>query len=317
MPARFLRLIALGLLTMSCAGAAAGQLTFTTDMLTVRGDRLYPIAVNGVAGTALIDPGAFHPTQCAAGFATRTGLVFTPDNSLGSVGPVKPKGARGTMVFTLGADQVDLETVWSPDGYSYSAADCAFGPQVLGATIVRFELHEPQPGEKTVKLPILKQNGTRLFGNQPENDGAIDALVEIAGRPMGVRFDLTRRLTVATAGASLAIALSHGGWLDGPVETSEIQFGVARPVRRLRLSEPLMIGPLSLDSVFARIEDYGDASRLATTRPKPTETGAPDIVVNGQRRKRYERIRIGADDMARCSSITFDKRGKTITLSCR
>jgi hypothetical protein len=109
------------------------------------------------------------------------------------------------------------------------------------------------------------------------------------------------------------LASAHDGRIGGDTQSLEIAFGIARPVRTLRLGRPLAIGPLALSTLGVRTADFGNAAAIRE------EGGDPDeIVVTGRRRRDTGRdgIAIGADALARCSSIVFDKRARQIRLTC-
>lgn len=96
---------------------------------------------------------------------------------------------------------------------------------------------------------------------------------------------------------------------------AEIAFGVERPVRMMALDRPLAIGALSLTRIGVRTGDWGNAAGIA-------EAGSADpdeIVVTAKGRKRdpfRDRLAIGADVLARCSSVIFDKPARQIRLTC-
>ena len=103
--------------------------------------------------------------------------------------------------------------------------------------------------------------------------------------------------------------------MTGPVDQAEIAFGIARPVRRMTLTTPFVIGPMALNALHVRVSDYGNAATIrdADVTPDPEE-----IIVTGKAKRdpSRDRLSIGRDALEQCSSITFDKPAKRIRLSC-
>ena len=108
------------------------------------------------------------------------------------------------------------------------------------------------------------------------------------------------------------LAQAYEGRVAGEAESVAITFGISRPVRALRLARPLEIGPLSLPVLGVRTADFGSAAAIRE------ENGDPDeIVVIGEARANpRDRITLGADALARCSAIVFDKRARQVRLTC-
>jgi hypothetical protein len=187
--------------------------------------------------------------------------------------------------------------------------DGMVGPGSLPAPVVRFIIHAPRPGERSVALPMVDAGG--LIGNW----GGLFATIQVGSEPLKVRFDLHHRHSMANAGTGLRLAAAFGGQLDGPVENSEIVFGIERPVRRMKLARPIALGTLSIDSVHVRMVDFGNAASIpeAGTEPDPDEVV---VTAKGKRDTKRDRLSIGLEQLERCSSIVFDKPAQQITLTC-
>jgi hypothetical protein len=138
-------------------------------------------------------------------------------------------------------------------------------------------------------------------------------LVDVGGEPMRIRFNPNHPRTFATAGAGVRLAAALDGRLAGETESVAIAFGVSRPVRTLRLARPLAVGPLSLSTLGVRTVDFGNATAIRE------EDGDPEEIVvtgGGRRDTKRDRIALGADALARCSSIVFDKPARQVRLTC-
>ncbi len=129
-------------------------------------------------------------------------------------------------------------------------------------------------------------------------------------------------LVTATTGADLAEAL--GGQLVGEVWQEEIVLGVRRPVRRLQLDRPLVMGPLRFDAVAVRVGGPGDGTRWLQPGRKPLpEAGADpaEIVVRGRtlvRRGAARSLMLSRTQLEAqgCTSLTVDKREEMFILAC-
>ena len=195
-----------------------------------------------------------------------------------------------------------------PNGPSRPAWTAWSGPAACPQQVVRFVLApRPLPGERTVALPMADEGG--LFGGW----GRQLCRDRPWRTPLRIRFNPHHPRTFATAGAGVRLAAANDARIGGEVESPEIAFGIARPVRTLHLGTPLQVGPLTITRLGVRTADFGSAASIRE------EDGDPDeIVVTARARRdhRRDRIAIGADLLARCSSLVFDKRAREIRLTC-
>ena len=274
----------------------------------VQGDGVVAATVEGKPVRLRIDPGApalpilTERAALAAGLKPGMfGIGFT-------IGPVRLRGSTAVADFAVDGLPFKRRTAWFERPYGPDI-DGVIGPGSLPVDTVRFVIHAPRPGERMVDLPLVDAGG--LIGNW----GGLFAEIQVGGEPMKVRFDLHHRDTRANAPAGVRIAEALGGALTGPVEQGEVAFGVDRPIRRMTLARPLVVGPLSLDDLRVRVSDYGSVGtvRDADATPDPDE-----IVVTAKGKKDRERARlsIGLDRLERCSSLVFDQKAKVVRLSC-
>ena len=181
-------------------------------------------------------------------------------------------------------------------------ADGALGPGAAPHPSVLFRLSGSTASGTPIRLPLARKNNR------------IGTEIDVGGTKIFVQWTLARHGTLATAAAASTIALVNGGKLSGEARQQSIRFGVERPVRSLTLARPLIIGPLTLLSLDARISDYGTVSGVADADIDPTE-----IVVTATERPKTApdlSLTLGRDAMRGCSSIEFDKVRQHIVLTC-
>lgn len=275
----------------------------------VSGDGIVTVAVNGAPGRIRIDPAAPAIPMFTTPFAIGQARLRPGPFAFGfMVGPQEVPGrtAVGRIAVGDGARPRKRRIGWTGRTY-LQGADGVIGPGGVPEPVVRFVLRPSLPGERTITLPLEDEGG--LFGGW----GGSYALIDLAGQPLRIRFNPHEPRTLATAGAAVRIANAQEGVVSGEASPMHIAFGISRPVRTMRLGRPLAVGPLTLTELGVRTSDFGNTSTIRE------EGGDPDeVVVTGDRRRssRWDRLALGADQLARCSSITFDKRRREVRLTC-
>lgn len=294
-------LVALSFLLISAAGPPEVE-------LVVAADGIVPATVNGVAGRIRIDPAVPSLPLLSTRWANEAQLNPGPFAFGMLVGPQQVDGvtAVGRIGVGDGGEVRRRRIGWTRLPYT-EAADGVIGPGGVPQRVIRFVLGPARAGERTVSLPLADEGG--LFGGW----GHSYALVDIGGEPMRIRFDPHHPRTLATAGAGVRLAQAFDGRISGETESLTIAFGIARPVRTLRLGTPALIGPLLIAELGVRTSDFGNAGSIREEESDPDE-----IVVTADRRRNSDRdrITIGADLLARCSSLVFDKPARQIRLTC-
>jgi hypothetical protein len=296
-------------LAFGMVAAMAAARPGSDEMLELAAGTRIPFKLNDTDGLMLIDPGLFSSAACNPSFAVRAHLLSSWTGPVARIGPILVQGGAASYRFKTARGTFERMTRWSYNPV-VDNADCGIGPGGLPDPVIRFVLHAPRPGEQVAALPFLAQS-------ENDEDGSIDGRIDVGGSKIGVVFDLQRAFTRVTASAAWPVAEAQGGHLEGPVLQAPIAFGIDRPVRKLALARPLQVGPLTLHSLYVRVADFGDASHIRTN-VDPEELDPEAITVTGHvKHSRYfQRLKIGAGDLERCSSITFDKRERKIMLSC-
>lgn len=270
----------------------------------VPGDGMVEAIVNGQALRWRIDPAAPSLPILTRVAADRVKL--------------RKQRALDGLIYSVGREQVAISTGrarlgtawrmigWAPRDWA-PGLDGVVGPGGVDAPVVRFVFQMRQPGEREVTLPMLGQDG--LGGNA----GGLFAAIYVDGRPMRVRFEPHRPRTLATASAATRIARAFDGHYAGAAAPAEIAWGIARPVRPMRLARPIGVGPLAIDRIGVRTADVGRAGSIREAGDDPDE-----ILVNAGERAdpARDRLTIGADWLRRCSELVFDKPAATVRLRC-
>ena len=291
---------------------AAFALTAAADPpeseLVVTGDGIVAATVNGVPGRLRIDPAVPALPMLTAAWAERAQLRAGPFAFGYLVGPEQVNGRSAVTRIAIGegAEPRRRRVGWTDRPFT-AAADGVAGPGGLPQRVVRFVLGPSRPGERTVALPMADEGG--LFGG----GGHSYAVIDLGGAPLRIRFDPHHPRTLATAGAGVRLAAANEARIGGEAESVEIAFGISRPVRTLHLARPLQIGPFAITDLGVRTSDFGNAASIRE------EGGDPDeiVVTAGRRRDNdRDRIAIGADLLARCSSLVFDRAVRQIRLTC-
>lgn len=295
MPQRPRHLAALGCLALCLLAAKAAPAPFV-----VAGDGVVAGRIGSAPGRIRLTPWAPAAPVLNPDVAQRIGLNGGWFGVALKVGPVKVAGKSSVTRLGFAGFDFRRRVVWFDRRYD-AGADAAIGPGGIPADVIRFQLRPPRPGEQSIVMPLVQGLFQPTFTR-----------IMVGGRPLSILFDPQHTRTLATAGAGAAIAAANGGTLTGGQGKAEIAFGIDRPVRTLKLATPLAIGPLRIDALSVRIADGGSVAGIPDADADPDEI----VVTAGKKRKSRDVLIVGREQLDRCSSITYDKRAKTITLSC-
>ncbi len=130
------------------------------------------------------------------------------------------------------------------------------------------------------------------------------------------------RYPVASAAAGADIARALGGVATAQTWDEEVLLGIARPVRRVDLARPLVIGPFSFKTIAVRIRDAKDGMGSGAMLPQPPgpDDDPSEITVTAITGKKGPQpiytLSIPAPALAACSRIEYAKKARLITLTC-
>ena len=164
------------------------------------------VTVNGVPAKLRVDPAApglplVTPEIAAAAKLKGGGLL-----AFGMIYRVGTEGVIGrTQVapFGAGTRPGKRRVGWTPRPW-IAGVDAVVGPAGVDEAVVRFNLHAPAPGERTATLELPRDGGllSEWF--------PVAARIDVAGRPLRVRFAPYRAHSVANATAARMLADTLG-----------------------------------------------------------------------------------------------------------
>lgn len=233
--------------------------------------------------------------QTAVALKLKAGFIGVSFNS----GTNRIAGKSAISRYRINDREMKRRVIWFPLDVAPGRAGL-LGPGAVPFPIVRFDLRPQEVGEEEYIMPL----------NHISRDGMGTEVNDVA-----VLFAPDFPTSLATASAGAALAAHYNGRFVGAPFTQTIQFGIIRPVRNLELTVPFAAGPISLNSVAVRTSDFGNTSGIADMAADPNE-----IVVAAKAKGNTTAnnwVQIGADALTHCSSITFNKISKAISLRCR
>ena len=254
-----------------------------------------------------VDPGAPYFVLLNDKVAKDLRLVGTKAATL-AVGPMRLKGSTRSEKLTIGGVTASKPVMWVK-GQAIGDADGVINPANLPGDRVTLRLQAPQPGEQIIELPMRFDRQRGLYYE-----------FDFGAQLILTRFTLEDSLTTATGAAASVIAKRRSGLWEGGPFVHQVRFGVARPVRRMVLGQPLLVKGFPLNEFAVRImNDRG--SFLLPEKELPTAVEDEDgVIVTGKNNRNYGAahfwLMIGSKDLSRCSSIIYDTRAKRMILSC-
>ncbi len=303
------------------ANAAAAQPAAVADPppLVVAADEPVSVWISGLEVALALSTGTVDHVTLNDESVRRIGLsASAPDNTADLVigGRNVLKGRHGKGWLGQGGRLVRREFYWFPGETRLPLAG-TIGPFALPHWRVRVDWPVGATGAaaEVTSLPLIGGIDQAAYG-----------LSNVGKKILAVGVDVRRRrplpLVTAATGADLAAHL--GGRFVGEVWNEEILLGVSRPVRRLELDRPLMIGPIRIDAVAVRRGGPRDATMSLSPgqlTPLDAEEDPEVMAVRGrilkQRRvARYIMLSRTQLEAAGCASLLVDKAELKFSLSC-
>lgn len=286
-------------LPLLLGGAAPGS----SSVLEVGSDQIVTATVAGTPARLRVLASAPGTLFLNPNVAQKLKLKSGPFKGVAKIGPVSIKVHSAVSRFGILTAEAKRRVLWSDRDFA-PGADGGIGPGGVPQQTVVFHLRPAVSGEAEFTLPLFEASS---------GYGALETRISVAGRTIGIGFDLTRRNTLSTAAAAGALSISNGGRLSGATRQEVIRLGVLRPVRPFILEAPLSIGPFRFREMLARVNDNPDGSSV-----NDGDLDLSEIVVAATKSKQKPlySILIGSDALSACSTLVFDKGSKVIRLRC-
>jgi hypothetical protein len=224
------------------------------------------------------------------------------------------RGRHGPAWVRVAGRWQEEQIYWFPDA-SPLPLDGSIGPMAFPHP--RLNLRFARGNAPTaVRLRLAGEIDTTAYGVV-----ASDGLGFVITVDPGIK----RSLPVVSAAVGGDLAEVLGGQLVGESWLEEIVFGVRRPVRRLVLDRPLMLGRLRFDEVAVRVGGPPDRTQFLAPGQKPIGEAPEDpaeIIVRGrtlvQRRVAYV-MTLSRTQLEQhgCSHLAIDKHSRRWELACQ
>lgn len=289
---------------LSKAAAAAEQ---APGPVTISADSgfIIPVELNGRPLRLRVDPaigGIVLNPEAAASTGLKPSILSSLFGPTLLVGPVRLDGRSGSGLLRIGAWKGKRDVLWFERDV-VSGADGAIGMADLPNESVTLQLRSPRAADGRYEY-------------QTTGDGVLGLIYRhsVGGADVTTRFSLLQPITQVSASAGALLADHHGGVWAGEPSRKLITFGVERPVRPMRFSRPVSLNGMMFDHLVIRTGDYRGNYVL------PTDPAADpnEIVVTGSKGsgKAILRLTVGNDRLGTCSSISYSRSAKRLTLTC-
>ena len=296
----------LAVAAVATAGAASANPDETGQGdLEVRMGETIAVTINDQPARIRLAPDAISVPTLNADAAQRIGLKPSMIGYIYVIGPEKIGFRTDNVRYRAQAVSFKRRTAFS-QRQLVDGADGIAGPETFPFMRTILIMRDPQPADRAITLPLDTKMGHSQTGVR----------IDVGGRPVYAAFSFDRAESLVTATGGKWIADANGGRFEGDAREAPILYGVARPIRSLRLDRPLMLGELEIRNLAVRVSDMGNSQGIA-------ESDAPDpdpneIVVSGDSKRKLpsQRLYIGMDTIGHCSSITYDFEAGTVTLMC-
>ena len=302
-------LVSMGaVLTSGCATTARTGLG-DEAVFDSQSDFVVETLVRGQSVRLKVDPGAPWYVLLNGSAAKRLGLVGTRSATF-AVGPMRIKGKTRSEKVTFGTVVATRPVIWFK-GESVSGADGVVNPANVPHDRVTMRFRAPSSAEKLVELQMRFDKERGLYHE-----------LSFGGQIILTRFTLQDELTTATGAAASVIAKRRNGLWEGGNFTYPVRYGIARPVRKMVLGEPLSVNGFPLSQLTVRVSDDRGSYYLPEEQVPAVEVDDDDddVVVTGKKQRIFGAphfwLMIGRDNLNRCSSISYEIGARRLILSC-
>jgi hypothetical protein len=282
------------------AAPVVGSLTVTNDQNFVLDAMIngqpVRLRVDPAIGNIILNPEAAARLSIDSNFLQR---LMKPTML---VGPHQIKGSGGGGSVTIGSWSGKRPLFWFERDI-VTGADGVIGIADLPHENVSMQIR-----------PATARDQTFTYEVDPTDFLGLVYRMQVAGKEVLTRFSLNQSTTQASASAGAILAAEHGGTWKGEPELKPIILGVSRPARPLSFTKPLSVNGMAFNQLLIRTSDYRGAYVLPTDPPEDPN----EIVVTGSKAKGKAllRLTISSDRLQACSSISYHREAKRLTLVC-
>jgi hypothetical protein len=300
-------LVSAGILLSGCTTTTARSGPVDEAVFESQSDFVVDTMVRGQPLRLKVDPGAPWYVVLNGSTAKRLGLVGTR-SAIFAVGPMRVKGKTRSEKVTFGTVVATRPVIWFK-GESVSGADGVVNPANVPHDRVTMRFGAPSSVEKIIELQMRFDKERGLYHE-----------LSFGGQIILTRFTLQDELTTATGAAASVIAKRRNGLWEGGNFTHPVRYGIARPVRKMVLGEPLSVNGFPLSQLTVRVSDDRGSYYLPEEQVLAVEVDDDDVVVTGKKQRIFGAphfwLMIGRDNLNRCSSISYENSTKRLILSC-
>lgn len=289
-----------------CPGQAAAKPSDAPPAdLTVRMGDTVAMTVNDQPVRFRLTPDAVSVPTVNADVAEKIGLKPSMIGYVYFIGSVKIALRTDNVRYRAENTSFKSRTAFS-DRKLVNGADGVAGPATFPFRRTIFVLRQPQAGDRAITFRLNKDMGLSQTGMK----------IDVGGRPVYVAFSLDRAESVVTATGGQWIADANGGRFNGEAREAPILYEISRPIRRLDLDRPLMLGELQIRNLAVRVSDMGNAEGIPDGALPDQDLD--EIVVKGDSKRKIpsQRLYVGMDTIGHCASLTYDFEAGTVTLMC-
>jgi hypothetical protein len=279
------------------------------EELVLGGDNIVTVTLGGMPVRLEVSAEAFGLPVVNPDTAARA-LLLADGRRGWRFGPVVVEGETASTLVDFGAGALPLAVSWTERAIS-DKADGVIGVHHLPYRRVTFMFRETAPGEVIHRFPLRRTGG--------DSNTRLGTEVMVGKKKLMMIFVPERAENLITAPTANFIAThQEGGFEPGSQGIAVMDFGVERPTRMMRIAEPILLGDLAIDRFAVRVEDYGEPRRVGEIAADDPRFDPGNILVSRRKGRGKPDLltRIGRDQIAHCSSITYDLAGGEIRLSC-
>jgi hypothetical protein len=314
MPVRLLFAIALLAILLPVTPAQAAQTSPSPsalpEELVLSGDNIITLWLNGEPLRMEVSADSFGAPIINSEVAARLALIPTEQRGW-RFGPVVVQGLSAVVAADFGAGPAPMLISWA-ERFATRKADGVIGVHNLPYARVTFALGNPASAGETVQRFVLKRSGGRA-------DTRLGTEVVVGKQRLTMVFAHQRAENLVTAPTANFIATHQDGGFEAQSDgIAVMNFAVERPTRMMRIATPILLGELVVDRFAVRVEDYGEPRRVGEIGENDPRFAPGNITVSRRKGRGKPDLltRIGRDQIAHCSSLTYDLEASEIRLSC-